>query len=70
MMGESVRLLTLQEELEKEAGGNVTYFGLSVSETIRKCIVNGSGKRADKIKSDFKVSDKRWAVLSPDLGAS
>lgn len=59
MMDESVRLLTLQEQLEKEAGGNVTFFGLSVSQTITKCIVNGFGKRADRIKSDFKVSDKR-----------
>lgn len=59
MMDESVRLLTLQEQLEKEAGGNITFFGLSVSQTINKCIVNGLGKRADRIKSDFKVSDKR-----------
>ncbi|KAI0370539.1 vacuolar protein sorting-associated protein 16 [Pilatotrama ljubarskyi] len=63
MMDESVRLLTLQQQLEKEADGKIAFFGLSVNETLRTCLVNGMSKRADKIKSDFKVPDKRfWYV--------
>ncbi|KAF8637938.1 hypothetical protein AX17_002559 [Amanita inopinata Kibby_2008] len=63
MMDESVRLLTLQEQLEKEADGKVAFFGLSVNETIRVCVMNSMSKRADKIKTDFKVPDKRfWYV--------
>lgn len=64
MMDESVRLLTLQQQLEKEADGKIVFFGLSVNETIRTCLLNGMSKRADKVKSDFKVPDKRYV---PDL---
>ena len=62
MMDESVRLMTLQQTLEKEADGKVAFFGQSVNETIRTCLINGMAKRADKIKSDFKVPDKRYVV--------
>ncbi|OBZ67332.1 Vacuolar protein sorting-associated protein 16 [Grifola frondosa] len=63
MMDESARLLTLQQQLEKEADGKIPFFGLSVNETIRTCLINGMSKRADKVKSDFKVPDKRfWYV--------
>ncbi|EPQ52133.1 vacuolar assembling/sorting protein VPS16 [Gloeophyllum trabeum ATCC 11539] len=60
MMDESVRLLTAQQQLEKDADGKIPFFGLSVNETIRTCLLNGMSKKADKIKSDFKVPDKRF----------
>ncbi|KAG6918389.1 hypothetical protein DXG01_014790 [Tephrocybe rancida] len=60
MMDESTRLLTFQQQLEKESDGKVDFFGASVNETIRLCILNGMSKRADKVKSDFKVPDKRF----------
>ena len=63
MMDENVRLLTLQQTLEKEADRKIAFFGLSVNETIRVCLLNGMSKRADKIKSDFKVPDKRCVYL-------
>ncbi|RPD64273.1 vacuolar protein sorting-associated protein 16 [Lentinus tigrinus ALCF2SS1-7] len=63
MMDESVRLMTLQQTLEKEADGKIAFFGQSVNETIRTCVINGMAKRADKIKSDFKVPDKRFWYL-------
>ena len=66
MMDESSRLLTLQEHLEKESDGKVAFFGLSVNETIRACLLNGMSKRADKVKADFKVPDKRFVAL-PNL---
>ncbi|CAK5269240.1 unnamed protein product [Mycena citricolor] len=63
MTDENARLLALQQQLEKESDGKVQFFGLSVNDTITACIVNGMGKRADKVKSDFKVPDKRfWYV--------
>lgn len=34
---------------------------LTISQTISKLLILGHGKRADKVKSDFKVPDKRWA---------
>ncbi|KAI0743728.1 vacuolar protein sorting-associated protein 16 [Daedaleopsis nitida] len=63
MMDESVRLMTFQQQLGKESDGKITFFGQSVNETIRTCLVNGMAKRADKIKSDFKVPDKRFWYL-------
>lgn len=60
MMDEGARLLTFQQQLEKEA--TATFVGLSVNETIRTCILNSLPKRADKVKSDFKVPDKRYGL--------
>lgn len=65
MMDESVRLMTLQQQLEKESDGKIAFFGQSVSATIRTCLINGMAKRADKIKSDFKVPDKRYILSLP-----
>lgn len=60
MMDESARLLSAHQQLEKEADGKISFFGLSVNETIRTLLLNGMAKRADKMKSDFKVPDKRY----------
>ncbi|KIM47049.1 hypothetical protein M413DRAFT_440594 [Hebeloma cylindrosporum] len=60
MTDESARLLVFQQQLESEANGKIKFFGLTVNETIRTCLLNGLSKRADKIKSDFKVPDKRF----------
>ncbi|KAI0052144.1 vacuolar assembling/sorting protein VPS16 [Auriscalpium vulgare] len=63
MMDEYGRLLAFQQQLEKETSDKIQFFGLSVDETIRVCLLNGMAKKADKIKSDFKVPDKRfWHV--------
>ena len=59
-MDEYSRLLTFQQTLEKESTDKIEFFGLSVDETIKKCLLNGMSKRADKVKSDFKVPDKRY----------
>jgi hypothetical protein len=65
MMDENARLLVVQQQLEKDSNGNVEFFGLSVNETIRTCLLNGVSKRADKIKADFRVSDKRLDPPAP-----
>ncbi|PPQ86643.1 hypothetical protein CVT25_006827 [Psilocybe cyanescens] len=57
---EYTRLLAFQQQLENEADGKIKFFGSSLDATIRLCIVNGFSKRADKLKSDFKVPDKRF----------
>jgi hypothetical protein len=64
MTDEYARLLTFQQQLENETDGKIKYFGLSVNETIRSCVLNGFSKRADKVKSDFKVPDKRFVTLA------
>ncbi|KZT04540.1 vacuolar protein sorting-associated protein 16 [Laetiporus sulphureus 93-53] len=70
MMDEYTRLLTTQQQLEKESDGKIAFFGLSVNETIRTCLINGMIKRTDKLKSEFKVPDKRfWYVKLQALTA-
>ena len=65
MMDEYSRLLAFQQTLEKESTDKIEFFGLSVDVTIKKCLLNGMSKRADKLKSDFKVPDKRYETMSP-----
>ncbi|KAI0732710.1 vacuolar protein sorting-associated protein 16 [Fomitopsis betulina] len=63
MANEYARLLATQQQLEKEADGKISVFGQSINETIRTCLVNGMAKRADKLKTEFSVPDKRfWYV--------
>ncbi|KZO95381.1 vacuolar protein sorting-associated protein 16 [Calocera viscosa TUFC12733] len=60
MMDEHAKLLLLQQTLEKDADGRVQFIGLSVNETIHKCITTGQSKKADRVKGDWKVPDKRF----------
>lgn len=59
IVDEQLRLIAFQQSLEKEVNGSRTFVGLSVNDTIRACIEGGYPKKADKIKTDFKVPDKR-----------
>jgi len=67
MVDENAKLLALQQQLEKDSGGRVNFFGLSVNETIRTCLVNGMSKEADNVKGTFKVPDKRCVILLPEV---
>jgi hypothetical protein len=63
---DQIRLLAFQQTLDQETGTMSTersYVGMSVSETIRTCIIAGLEKKAEKIRSDWKVSDKRFVFL-------
>jgi hypothetical protein len=64
MVEEQLKLHAYQLILEKEADGRKQFFGLSVNETITQCLTGGWPKKADKVKSDFKVPDKRCASLT------
>jgi len=68
MMDENAKLLALQQQLEKDSEGRVNFFGLSVNETIRTCLINGMSKKADNVKDAFKVLDKRCATALRSSG--
>jgi len=59
MTDESGKLLLLQQVLEKDVDGKATFVGLSVVDTIMLCIQQGLNKRAEKMRSDWKVADKQ-----------
>lgn len=60
-MEESVRLLVFQQQLEKDLEGRAECVGLSVNATIRVCLINAQSRRAEKLRADWKVPDKRYA---------
>ena len=66
MTDEHARLLALQQQFEKE-DNSVAFVGQSVNETIKNCVLNGMTKRADKVKSDFKVPDSRYVLITINL---
>lgn len=59
MADDSLRLLTLQEQMERELENKYIFAGLNVNETMSYLLQIGLGKRAEKIRSDWKVPDKR-----------
>lgn len=63
MMDEAYRLLSHQQTLEKEAepAMSLHVIGLSVNETISALLKVGLAKKADRVRADFKVPDRRYA---------
>lgn len=62
------KLLGFQSALEKEDGGRTTFVGLSVNETIRHCLIKNMAKKAEKVRTDWKVPDKRfWSIKASAL---
>lgn len=61
MMDEAYRLLAQQQTLEKEAEPEMGLHvvGLSVNETISVLLKVGLAKKADRVRADFKVPDRR-----------
>ncbi|XP_020105943.1 protein VACUOLELESS1 isoform X2 [Ananas comosus] len=59
---EQAKLLRLQHELEVSTKQAI-FMDSSISDTIRTCIVLGNHRAAMKVKTEFKVSEKRWYWL-------
>lgn len=57
---DAARLLALEAQYEKEMDYKFTFKGLSVSELIASLLVEGLNKRAEHVRSAFKVPDKRF----------
>ncbi|XP_065851815.1 protein VACUOLELESS1 [Euphorbia lathyris] len=59
---EHAKLLRIQHELEVSTKQAI-FIDSSISDTIRTCIVLGNHRAAMKVKTEFKVSEKRWYWL-------
>ncbi|KAI5662106.1 hypothetical protein M9H77_21429 [Catharanthus roseus] len=59
---EHAKLLRMQQEFEATTKQPI-FVDSSVNDTIRTCIVLGNHRAAAKVKTEFKVSDKRWYWL-------
>ncbi|CAI2176411.1 4285_t:CDS:10 [Funneliformis geosporum] len=56
---EYIKLLHTQSQLEKEIP-HQQLVGLSLNDTVHKCITTNHSNKANKLKSDFKIPDKRF----------
>ncbi len=62
---EWARLRRVQAELEAETG-NAALLGLSLADTLRQCVRLGNHRAAARLRTDFKVSDRRfWWLKVP-----
>ncbi|CAL5394026.1 unnamed protein product [Camellia sinensis] len=59
---EHAKLLRIQHDLEV-ATKQAIFVDSSISDTIRTCIVLGNHRAAMKVRTEFKVSEKRWYWL-------
>ncbi|KAI9177733.1 hypothetical protein LWI28_018573 [Acer negundo] len=59
---EHAKLLRIQHELETSTKQAI-FVDSSISDTIRTCIVLGNHRAAGRVKTEFKVSEKRWYWL-------
>lgn len=57
---EASQLLKVQESLDKELSDGPEFVNLSLNETVYRLIRSGYGKRAQKIRSDFKMSETTY----------
>lgn len=69
---EYAKLLGFQLALEKEdSSSRSSFVGLSINETIRQCLIKNMAKKAEKLRSDFKVPDRRfWSIKVSSLVAA
>lgn len=63
MAEDAQRLLSLQLAYERELEHKFAFTGLSVNDFMSKLLVEGFGKRADRVRADWKVSDKRCVQI-------
>lgn len=60
MIEDSHRLLTFQLAQERELDNKYQFAGLSVDQFISRLLIEGFSKRAERVRVDWKVPDKRW----------
>jgi hypothetical protein len=64
MAEDAKRLLSLQMAYERELGHKFLFAGLSVNDFIYTLLCEGLGKRAEKVRADWRVPDKRFVLSS------
>lgn len=60
MADDANRLLSLQMAYERETEHKHKLAGLSVNDFISVLLVEGYGKRAERVRADWRVPDKRY----------
>lgn len=63
MIEEQISLLAFQQALGQVAP-DLPWVGQSVADTIKHCLTQGLDTKAEKLRGDYKVSDKRCELTS------
>ncbi|KAI9501751.1 Vps16, N-terminal region-domain-containing protein [Coemansia spiralis] len=58
-MDVQIRLLQTQQQLEYDMSGE-QFVGLSLNETLAKCLAKGNYSRASKLRNEYKVPERRY----------
>lgn len=58
---DQLKLIRQQTLLEEES--EQSYVETSIHDTLNNLLLSGNVKKADQIRKEFKVSDKRWWIL-------
>ncbi|CAO1628240.1 unnamed protein product [Jaminaea pallidilutea] len=66
LVEDSIKLSSFQSALEREDGGRSQWLEMSLNDTLRQLLIRGWSKKAEKFKSDFKVSDRRYGMVRVD----
>jgi hypothetical protein len=59
MAEDAKRLLSLQLAYERDTDHKFPFAGLSVNDFVYTLLSEGFGKRAEKVRADWRVPDKR-----------
>eukprot|EP00891_Asterochloris_glomerata_P007024 jgi/Astpho2/7024/e_gw1.00107.12.1_t len=62
MCSEFARLRRVQADLEQETG-HTCFLGRSVVQTVEQCIKLGNQRAANRVRQEFKLSERRWAWI-------
>lgn len=60
LCADTARMLKLQKTLSTRHNGAIRFNGLSIHDTMLELLKVGEQKEAEKIKSDYKVPDRRF----------
>jgi len=63
---EFARLRKFQADLEEETG-NACFVGLSVVGTAQQCVRLGNARAANRVQSEFRLSERRFWWLKVEL---
>lgn len=63
MAEDAKRLLALQLSYERELEHKFSFAGQSVNDFIFTLLAEGFGKRAEKVRADWRVPDKRYVAF-------
>eukprot|EP00127_Corallochytrium_limacisporum_P000610 Clim_evm9s22 gene=Clim_evmTU9s22 len=61
ILEDEIRLLNHQKDISRSTG--IQLDGYTLNQTVLECIINGMSKKADDLRKEFKIPEKRFWYL-------